>query len=649
MTDVVVKIIDNKTNVSVNPNSIIVNVAEDKKNITVIPNNIPVKIISNDIVVKVYNGIAGQDGAIQTVTGNIVDNTDSRNPVVTQVQPDWNETSGLGEILNKPTIHTGDVVSVSGNIVDNTDPTNPVVTQKQSDWNETDSGEVDYIKNKPSIPAAQVNSDWNAVSGIQEILNKPILHLGDVETVTGLDTDNTDPTNPIVKIAVDGLSITGDGTPSNPLVATAPSGIFVETVTGLNTDNTDPQNPVVNISVDGVTITGDGTPANPLVGSPASSMVSESNVILINQTEPEIAGKQHQSYASARAWLLANSVPSGSNKWIIRFYGTLTENLTGANSALRYVTIDGGDKNSSTINGSVDFAERGEYWSATSNKIQNCAIANLAVTNTGGGEGKGCTFENVYIATSTASGAGHYISCLDCGLEGNFSSFNGTGSTNAKSVIVGGNISAWGVNTTIPAANWYMYGINFGNGGYPVLTLQGVDTWNPLNIKDCYFESWGQIMLTGEINWADCDFNSGAADIVLTSGVTFNVCNTVFRSNIILKTGSVLNSTDLVFVGSFGVILQGGTWNNKGSSYKPALSRMIATNLQTGIDELKIPLSKSFTYNGDGTLDVVTDINGTKTMSYNGDGTLAASTGTGVYFTKTMTYAGGVLTDITVS
>ena len=38
----------------------------------------------------------------------------------------------------------------------------------------------------------------------------------------------------------------------------------VQSVTGLDTDNTDPANPIVNISVDGVTITGDGTPLSPL-------------------------------------------------------------------------------------------------------------------------------------------------------------------------------------------------------------------------------------------------------------------------------------------------------------------------------------------------------------------------------------------------
>ena len=44
----------------------------------------------------------------------------------------------------------------------------------------------------------------------------------------------------------------------------------VQSVTGLNTDNTYPLNPIVQISVDGVTVTGLGTPASPLasVGNP---------------------------------------------------------------------------------------------------------------------------------------------------------------------------------------------------------------------------------------------------------------------------------------------------------------------------------------------------------------------------------------------
>lgn len=38
-----------------------------------------------------------------------------------------------------------------------------------------------------------------------------------VQSVTGLDTDNTDPQNPVVKIAVDGTTIVGFGTLASPL------------------------------------------------------------------------------------------------------------------------------------------------------------------------------------------------------------------------------------------------------------------------------------------------------------------------------------------------------------------------------------------------------------------------------------------------
>ncbi len=43
----------------------------------------------------------------------------------------------------------------------------------QADWNQANNTADDYIKNKPTIPAAQVNSDWNASGTVAEILNKP--------------------------------------------------------------------------------------------------------------------------------------------------------------------------------------------------------------------------------------------------------------------------------------------------------------------------------------------------------------------------------------------------------------------------------------------------------------------------------------------
>lgn len=62
-------------------------------------------------------------------------------------------------------------------------PTIPAA-QIQSDWNEADNTKADYIKNKPTIPAAQVNSDWNANSWVAQILNKPTIPTVNNPTIT---------------------------------------------------------------------------------------------------------------------------------------------------------------------------------------------------------------------------------------------------------------------------------------------------------------------------------------------------------------------------------------------------------------------------------------------------------------------------------
>ena len=52
----------------------------------------------------------------------------------------------------------------------------------QSDWNVSDSTSDAFIKNKPTIPAAQVKSDWNATSGVSQILNKPTIPAAQVNS-----------------------------------------------------------------------------------------------------------------------------------------------------------------------------------------------------------------------------------------------------------------------------------------------------------------------------------------------------------------------------------------------------------------------------------------------------------------------------------
>ena len=83
----------------------------------------------------------------------------------------------------------------------------------QADWNESDTSASDYIKNKPTIPSAQVNSDWNSSSGVSEILNKPDLTLKeDVSNkVTSLSLSSTDTEYPSAKCVFDAIQTGGGG------------------------------------------------------------------------------------------------------------------------------------------------------------------------------------------------------------------------------------------------------------------------------------------------------------------------------------------------------------------------------------------------------------------------------------------------------
>lgn len=141
------------------------------------------------------------DSAIQSVKVNGSALTPDANKAVditvpaAQVNSDWNASSGVAEILNKPTLAT---VATSGSYNDLSNKPSIPAAQVQSDWNQSDSGAVDYIKNKPSlatvatsgsyndltnkptIPAAQVQSDWSQSNSgaVDYIKNKP--------TMTGL-------------------------------------------------------------------------------------------------------------------------------------------------------------------------------------------------------------------------------------------------------------------------------------------------------------------------------------------------------------------------------------------------------------------------------------------------------------------------------
>ena len=91
-------------------------------------------------------------------------------------------------------------VAFTGDYDDLTDKPTIPAAQVNADWNAV-SG-VAQILNKPTIPAAQVNADWNAVSGVAEILNKPTIPAAQVNAdrnaVSGVAQILNKPTVPVI-------------------------------------------------------------------------------------------------------------------------------------------------------------------------------------------------------------------------------------------------------------------------------------------------------------------------------------------------------------------------------------------------------------------------------------------------------------------
>lgn len=83
------------------------------------------------------------------------------------------------------------------------------------------SGSYNDLSNKPTIPAAQVNSDWNANSGVAQILNKPTL--ATVATSGSYNDLSNKPTIPTVNNAT--LTIQKNGTTVKTFTANASSNV----------------------------------------------------------------------------------------------------------------------------------------------------------------------------------------------------------------------------------------------------------------------------------------------------------------------------------------------------------------------------------------------------------------------------------------
>lgn len=111
-------------------------------------------------------------------------------------------SGSYNDLLNQPTIPAAQVNSdwnaVSGLAL---------ILNKPSLSAVATTGNYTSLSNTPTIPAAQVNSDWNVSSGIAQILNKP--SLATVATTGSYNSLSNTPTIPAAQVNSDWNAVSG--------------------------------------------------------------------------------------------------------------------------------------------------------------------------------------------------------------------------------------------------------------------------------------------------------------------------------------------------------------------------------------------------------------------------------------------------------
>lgn len=218
---------------------------------------LPVAAANTPGVVKVGAGLAITNGTLSATGGGTADSVEWDNVLHRPTEVSyWTNDAGYITGAGLATVAT------SGSYNDLTNKPTIPAAQIQSDWTQTTTTAKDYIKNKPNlatvatsgsyndlsnkptIPAAQVNSDWNASSGKAQILNKPTL--ATVATSGSYNDLSNKPTIPAAQVNSDWNSASGVSQILNkPTLATvATSGAYsdlsgtpdVPVITMTNTD-----------------------------------------------------------------------------------------------------------------------------------------------------------------------------------------------------------------------------------------------------------------------------------------------------------------------------------------------------------------------------------------------------------------------------
>jgi len=208
--------------------------------------------------------------------------------------------------------------------------------QTPVDWNAS-SGDY-QILNKPTIPAAQVNSDWNAVSGVAQILNKPTIP--SAQDLQGVTTIGNETTNTIIVKNVFGFQVK---TALNQLlVAAKPNGSGVEgeiniySTTGLDPTTTYKRAGINNINFP---TSGSGTFALSVNGVTPNAATGDITISSGSGTVTSV-GLTMPTLTNA-AYTVAGSPVTTSGTLAITANGTIDQYIDGT-GALRTLPSTGG-------------------------------------------------------------------------------------------------------------------------------------------------------------------------------------------------------------------------------------------------------------------------------------------------------------------
>jgi hypothetical protein len=309
---------------------------------------------------------------------------------VGQVNSDWNATTGVAQILNKPTLAT---VAISGSYAD--------------------------LTSKPTIPAAQVNSDWNAISGISQILNEPRV-LDSIYRTSGKDSIYfviRHGTTLTTYRILDSLGTAGGSGVMDSIAVSGLSPLFSTSITNNGTSKPTVTYTLNNFAAYGVLMNNTNANAQPTVVTPTSTILNQwfgdtiQNIIhltTVGSGAASLTGKilniPINSGSSTPDTIHLYTYGTGKNLMYTNTAGNLLYNRTVENSSTISFGLnpDSSIYATSLLTPTMSLTNSGVNWTLVNDNASPGA-SQIYMTNPTGTKGW-YAYTNIPVATSTVPG-----------------------------------------------------------------------------------------------------------------------------------------------------------------------------------------------------------------------------------------------------